>query len=344
MIYRPYDSPNPTLLERAMVELEGAEQAGRVAALATSSGMAALHVAAVLCTRQGRKLVVASDVYGGTHTLFSRELPALGVETRVVDLADPGKIGAALDGAAMLLVETISNPTLRVADIPALAGLAHTAGALLVVDNTFATPVLCQPLAMGADIVMHSLTKYIGGHADTVGGVLVYRKDLDERVREIARVFRPTPAPFDTWLALRGLRTLALRVEVSSRNAAELATWLAGRKDVTRVDYPGLATHASHEVACRVLNGAFGGMVSFTLAGGRHAAGRVVERLQLITLMPSFASVATTVSHPVSTSHRGMTEDELNALGIGPGMLRLSVGIEDVEDIRADLEQALASA
>jgi cystathionine beta-lyase/cystathionine gamma-synthase len=328
-------------LERAMVELEGGETAADLSALATSSGMAAIHVAALSCAGAGRPLVAASDLYGGTHALFSRELPAIGVPTRVVDIADREHLRAALDGAAMLLVETISNPTLRVADIPAMADLAHAAGATFVVDNTFATPLLCRPLGLGADVVMHSLTKYISGHADVVGGILVYRNEMDDRLREIARVFRPTPSPMDTWLALRGLRTLALRMEVASGNAAELAMWLAGRGEVSRVDYPGLPTHPTHEVASRVLDGGFGAMLSFTLRGGLAAARNFVEHLQLITLMPSFASVATTISHPASTSHRGLVEAELETRGISPGMLRMSAGIEDVADIRSDLEQAL---
>jgi cystathionine beta-lyase/cystathionine gamma-synthase len=305
--------------------------------------MAAIHLSCVVASR-GRPVVAPGDVYGGTLRLLKHDLPRAGITTRVVDGNDDAQLDAALDGAGLLLVETISNPAMRVYDIHDLCRRAHARDVEVIVDNTFASPILCRPLRAGADMVMHSSTKYLSGHGDAMGGGLVYRREFDQEMRRVAISYGPSPGPFDSWLALRGLRTLALRVESASRNAEVVAAWLSQHPAVARVYYPGLSGHPSHAVAARVLEGGFGGMLAFDLKRGGEAASRACRRMNLITIMPSLADVATTVSHPFSTSHRGLTEDELALAGVTPGMLRLSAGIEDPDDIVADLEQALAGA
>jgi cystathionine beta-lyase/cystathionine gamma-synthase len=339
-LYRRYGSPNQASLEQAMVELETDGDGFR--GLATPSGMAAIHLACVAVATADRRVVVApADVYGGTHHLLRRDLPALGIETRIVDQRDPAALERAMDGAALVVVETICNPAMAVCDIDAVAAAAHERGAVLMVDNTFASPILCRPIEHGADIVMHSTTKYVSGHGDALGGVLVYPSRFEERLRQLAMSIGSSPGPLDCWLALRGMRTLALRVEAVCAGAATVAERLAAHPAVSRVWYPGLLDHPSHEVAMRMLSGGFGGMLSFELAGGAAAVARFCRRLRLVPIMPSLADVATTISYPVATSHRGLDAAELEAAGVTPGMVRLSMGIEDPEDIMEDIEQAL---
>lgn len=320
-----------------MRDLEGGDKED--IALVVASGMAALTLACLALNPGHKKVVGATGLYGGTHGLISRELPRLGIPSAIVDLADAEVLNREIDDAALLVVETISNPAMRVADIPALAAAAHAAGAALLVDNTFASPVLCRPLELGADAVMESATKYLCGHADAMAGALVLGAEAGARAVELSRLHGSVAAPLDCWLVLRGIRTLGLRVEAACRSAQTIAEYLASHAAVARVDYPGLGPDP---VAARVLDRGFGGMLSFTLHGGEAAVMRACDRMRMITLMPSLADVATTVSHPTSTSHRGMTEDQLVAAGTSPGMLRLSVGIEDVDDILGDLELALA--
>jgi cystathionine beta-lyase/cystathionine gamma-synthase len=342
VVYRRYGHPNQWALERALAELE-APAGVATAGLVTASGMAAMAVACLALAEGGRAVVAASQVYGGTAVLVGSELPRLGLRTALVDAEDEAALDAALAGAGALLVETIANPSMRVAELPRLAQAAHRHGAALVVDSTFASPILCRPLEHGADVVMHSVTKYVSGHGDAMAGALVCAPERRARLAELARVYGPTPAPLDCWLALRGLRTLALRVEAASANALRLATWLQAHERVARVDYPGLATAPDHDLASRLLSGGFGGMLSFHL-GSEAEAGTVLRRLRLIPIMPSLADVATTVSHPVSTSHRGLSDAALAAAGVTPGMIRVSCGIEDAEDLIEDLDQALRAA
>ncbi|HEV3230886.1 MAG TPA: aminotransferase class I/II-fold pyridoxal phosphate-dependent enzyme [Candidatus Dormibacteraeota bacterium] len=343
VVYRRYGSPNQWALERALAELE-APEGGEAAALVTGSGMAAISLACLALPPERRRVVASAQVYGGTSVLLNRELPGLGIETALIDADDPEALERALPGAGLLLVETIANPCMRVADLPRLAAAAHRHGAALLVDSTFATPVLCRPLEHGADIVMHSVTKYISGHGDALAGALIFAPERRSRLLELARSFGPSPSPMDCWLALRGLRTLALRVEAASATALRLAGWLAEHPAVERVDYPGLASAPDHALAARLLVGGFGGMVAFHLRGGEGAARHALRRLRLIPVMPSLADVATTVSHPFSTSHRGLSEAQLDAAGVTPGMVRLSCGIEDAGDLQADLAQALDAA
>lgn len=334
--YRRYGTGNQADLERAIFELEGGAEGQR--ALVVASGMAALTLACLALNPPGRRVVGATGLYGGTLALLTTELPRLGVDAAVVDLDDDSALGPALDGAGVLLVETISNPAMRVADIPALAARAHAAGAVLLVDNTFASPVLCRPLELGADAAMESATKYLCGHADAMVGTLVLAQAAAQRASQMARVHGSTASPFDCWLILRGIRTLSLRVEAASASAARVAEVLRDHPAVASVNYPGLGPDP---VAARVLGGGYGGMLSFTLAGGEPAVSRACARMRMISLMPSLADVATSVSHPSSTSHRGMSEAAMAAAGTGAGMLRLSVGVEDIDDILEDLQQAL---
>ena len=334
--YRRYGSTNQAALEEAVLDLEGG--GAEHLALATASGMAALIVGCLALNPGGAKIVGASGLYGGTHRLISSELPRLGIASALVDINDTDALEGALEGAALLVIETISNPAMRVADIPALAAQAHAAGVALLVDNTFASPVLCRPLELGADAVMESATKYLCGHADAMAGTIVMGAEAGGRAIDIARIHGSVAAPLDCWLVLRGIRTLGLRVDAACRSAERIAPFLAGHPAVERVDYPGLGPDP---VATRVLSGGFGGMLSFTLYGGEQAVMRACVKMRLITLMPSLAGVATTVSVPTSTSHRGMSPNDLVAAGTSVGMVRLSVGVEDVDDILADLELAL---
>lgn len=336
-MYGRYGLPNHAALERAVAALEGGE-----AALACASGMGATAAALLAALSGGGKVAAACDVYGGTYGLLE-ELGRFGVGTRWVDAGNLAEVEAALrEGCRLLLVETLSNPLVKVADLPALAAAAHRGGALLLVDNTFATPCLCRPLRHGVDAVVHSVTKFLGGHSDLTAGVLVGTASFIREARRVAMRFGPTLGPHDAWLAVRGMKTLSLRMVRTCENAMALATFLASHPKVAAVHYPGLASHPDHVLAGRVLTGGFGGVLAFELKGGLQAADALVKSLRLITLVPSLGGVATTLSHPAKTSHRGLSAAERERLGVRDGLLRLSVGIEDAPDLTADFAQALA--
>ncbi|MGH7394946.1 MAG: trans-sulfuration enzyme family protein [Candidatus Methylomirabilales bacterium] len=336
-MYGRYGLPNHTALERAMAALEGAE-----AGLACASGMGAIAAALLAALSGGGKVAAARDVYGGTYGLLE-EFGRFGVRTTWVDAGNLAEVEAALqEGCRLLLVETLSNPLVRVADLPALAAAAHRAGALFLVDNTFATPCLCRPLGHGADAVVHSATKFLGGHGDLTAGVLVGTASFIREARRVAMRFGPTLGPHDAWLAVRGMKTLSLRMARTCENALALAAFLAGHPKVTAVHYPGLPSHPGNPLARRLLTGGFGGVLAFELRGGLAAADALVKALRLIRLVPSLGGVATTLSHPVKTSHRSLSPAERERLGVRDGLLRLSVGIEDAPDLTADLAQALA--
>jgi len=330
-LYGRIRDPNTDELAGAVAALESAE-----AAHCYASGMAAIS-AAVELTAGPDAVVVASDrLYGQTAAL----LAARG-STRFVDVADPAAVRAALAGAAALYVETISNPQVAVADIGALAVEAHAAGALLVVDNTVATPIGCRPLELGADLVLHSATKYLNGHSDALAGVLAGSQALIAEAADRALMTGATLAPDAAWLVRRGMRTLHLRWRRCSENASAIAEALAAHPRVTRVHYPGLPAHPSHAVAARILDG-YGGLLSFDVEGGRAAADRVVDRVQLCLRASSLGGVETAISHPASTSHRQLSERDLAAAGFDQSTLRLAVGCEDVDDLLADLAAALS--
>jgi cystathionine beta-lyase/cystathionine gamma-synthase len=343
-VYTRYGNPTVAAFEAAVTALEGGE-----AALAYGSGMAAIHAALLAAgARAGTAVVAAHDVYGATYALLNRLLATQGVAVRFVDVADLQTVEHALQELhpVALLTETVSNPLLKVADLPALARLSHGAGAKFIVDNTFATPVLCRPLALGADFVVHSATKYLGGHGDVLGGVVVVPSRQERQaLNELNKLLGANLAPQEAWLAHRGLKTLPLRMERQCRNAAVVATWLEGSAPVARVNYPGLRTHPQHGLAEALFGGElFGAMISFDLAGaGRAEVFRFMEALRLIQPATTLGDVYTLTLYPAMSSHRALDAEIRARIGIGEGLVRLSIGIEDPSDIIADLERALAA-
>jgi len=331
--YTRYSNPTHEALERALAELEGAE-----AAHVTASGMAAIHGVIVSILRSGDEILIPRAVYGGTISLARSVLERSGIGHLAVDTTDAAAVMAAITPRTKLLwLETISNPTTALADIAALAELAHDRGVLVAVDNTFASPALANPLAMGADVVVHSMTKYIGGHSDIVGGAIVGSAARVAEAREIVVTSGGNASPWEAFLALRGLKTLALRMERHSSNALAVATALEGAPGVGAVRYPGLASHPQHALACRVLRGGMaGGMVAVDLEGGRTHGERFLGRMRVGVHATSLGSVETLVSHPASSSHRQLADADLPAAGLTPGTLRVSIGLEDVEDLIAD--------
>ena len=339
-VYARYTSPTVTAFETAVADLEEGE-----AALAFSSGMAAIQAALLAAgVRAGSQVVCAYDVYGATYSLLKHLFAELGVRTSLVNVSDLPAVEAALQagGAVALFVETISNPLLKVADIPALSELARRHGAQLLVDNTFATPCLVRPLIHGADYVIHSATKYLAGHGDVLAGVVVTNAANRARMFETNKLLGSNLGPFEAWLALRGLKTLPLRVKQQCRNALQLAHWLADRPGVAQVHYPGLAGHPQHLLAESLFGDqGYGGVLSFEIQGaGRAEVFRFMEALQLCLAATTLGDVYTLVLHPASSSHRALTQAECEQVGIPEGLLRLSAGIEDALDIQDDLEGA----
>jgi cystathionine gamma-synthase len=332
--YTRYSNPTHAALEAALAELEGA-----AAGLATASGMAAIHAVILSVLRTGDDLVMPRAVYGGMVGLAGSVLERSGIGHSAVDTTDLAQVEAAIGPRTRLVwVETISNPTTAVADIAALAELAHDRGVLLAVDNTFASPALANPLALGADLVVHSATKYIGGHSDLTGGVLVGPAERVAAARTILINAGGNASPFEAFLALRGLKTLALRMERHSANALAVARALEGASGVARVLYPGLASHPQHRLAARTLcDGMAGGMLAVELAGGRRHGERFLERVRVAVHATSLGGVETLVSHPASSSHRQLADDELAGAGLSPGMVRVSIGLEDEADLVEDL-------
>ncbi|MGZ6266654.1 MAG: trans-sulfuration enzyme family protein [Candidatus Limnocylindrales bacterium] len=338
--YSRIDNPTTSALSDAVAELEGAETG-----LAFATGMAAIHAAIVSVVRSGQTIVATQAVYGTTRDLLVRVLGGLGVKTEFVDPTDFAAVDAALatTGSPVLYVETVSNPTIIVSDISALAEIAHRHGAKLLVDNTFATPYACRPIERGADLVMHSATKYLSGHADVLAGVVVGSRERIDALRPILVDVGGALAPLAAFLVLRGLPTLALRMDRHSETAMDLAAWLEGRDQVERVYYPGLPNDPGHEVATRQLE-VFGGMFAFELAGGRAAGQAFLDAMRVSERTASLGAFRTITSHPASTTHRQLDAAALRASGIAPGLLRCSVGLEDVDDLREDFELGLAAA
>jgi cystathionine beta-lyase/cystathionine gamma-synthase len=288
--------------------------------------------------------VVSNRLYGRSLLLFGAECPRLGIPCSVVDTEDLQAVRAALtDRTRLIVVETLANPLLQVADIAALAELAHHHGAQLLVDNTFASPALCRPLELGADWVMESVSKMMNGHSDIMLGLLAGSAARWQRVPLVTAAWGLASSPFDCWLALRGLSTLAVRMERACANALRVAEYLTTRAEVVRVDYPGLPSHPHHQLAQRQLRGGFGSIVAFHLLGGTSSAERFIRAARRIPFCPSLGEVSTTLSHPESTSHRGLTAAQRADLGIGGGTIRLSVGIESTDYILGALAEGLAA-
>ncbi len=338
-LYSRYGNPTVAAAEEKIAALEGAE-----AAVATSSGMAAELVAALITCQADDEIVAMLDIYGGTLKLFEQVLPRCGIKTRFIphhDLANAGRYFTRK--TRMLFLETPTNPTVRCVDLAALAKVGRKHKACVVADNTFATPVLQKPLELGADIVIHSATKYLGGHSDLTAGVLAGSKQWMEAARQMMILTGGCLDPGCAYLLLRGLKTLHVRVERACRNAAQIAEALEAHPKVAHVYYPGLKSHPGHELARRQMKD-FGMMVSFDIRGGERAAERFIDRLQLWYLAASLGGVESTVSYPLLSSHLGLGAKRLDLLGVSPSTIRLSVGIEDAGDLISDLAQALARA
>lgn len=335
--YSRYSNPTHAALESALAELEGAE-----ACQVTASGMAAIHAVMLSTLRSGDRVVVPSAVYGGVIGLAQFVLERSGIEVVAVDTTDVDAVrGAITKRTRLLWAETISNPTTAMADIAVMAEIAHAADATLAVDNTFATPFLANPLSLGADLVVHSTTKYVAGHSDITGGAVLGSANRVAEAREIVINAGGNAAPLEAFLALRGLKTLALRMERHSSNALAVACALQQVAGVKAVLYPGLESHPQHALAQRVLRGGMaGGMLSIDLAGGRKAGERFLDRLQVAVHATSLGSVETLCSHPASSSHRQLSDEELARAGLTPGMVRISIGLEDPDDLVADLTAA----
>jgi cystathionine gamma-synthase len=334
-IYARDGHPNASRLADRLARLEKASWA-----MITSSGMAALSAMLLATLQAGQRVVASHRLYGRTTQLLEQELGRFGVQTLFVDTNDLDAVRQALrTPSRLLLVETLSNPLLRVADLPALAEIAHAAGALLMVDNTFATPILTRPLELGADLVMESLTKMIGGHGDITLG-LVAGHDYQMEVAATASIWGLSSNPFECWLTERGLNTLPLRMKTACANAQQLAVWLQQQPGVTRVVYPGLPDHPDHERAGPLLGGQYGNMLSFELQGGRAAVNRFI-RTGGIVFSPSLGNTTTTLSHPGITSHRHTPPAEKARQGITDGLIRLSVGIEEIGEIKEAIRRGL---
>ncbi len=328
-------NPTRTALEECLAALEGGRRG-----LAFASGLAAEDTLLRAVCKPGDHVLIPNDAYGGTFRLFATVLERWGVDFTPVPLGDLDAVRAAVrETTRVLWCETPTNPLLGISDIAALAGIAHDAGALLVVDNTFATPYLQQPLPLGADVVVHSTTKYLGGHSDVVGGALVVGDtELGERLAFHQNALGGVAGPFDAWLVLRGAKTLAVRMDRHCANAERVVAMLVAHPAVTHVHYPGLPGHPGHAVAEKQMRG-YGGMVSFTVAGGEPAALRVCERAEVFTLGESLGGVESLIEHPGRMTHASVRD---SALAVPHDLVRLSVGIESVDDLLADLDHALA--
>ena len=334
--YGRISNPNRDALEATLAELEGGSHAA-----AFSSGCAAMHATLQLLA-PGDHLVACADIYGGTYRLIEQLVGPVGISATWVDMSDPSVVEDAMtDATRMLWIETPTNPLLRVFDIAALSEVARKGSALCVVDNTFATPLLQRPLELGADIVVHSMSKYLNGHSDVVAGAVVCDDvEVSERLRFIQRAGGAIPSPFDCYMVARGIKTLPLRMLRHCDNAQALAEWLCEQEGVEEVHYPGLRDHPQHGLAARQMKN-FGGMVSFVVEGGLDGASAALRRMQLFSLAESLGGVESLAGQPALMSHASMPRDVREACGIRDGLIRLSVGLEDVADLRDDLQQAL---
>jgi O-succinylhomoserine sulfhydrylase len=336
-IYSRFTNPTVTVFEKRLAALEGAE-----VCISTSSGMAAILSCVMGLLKSGDHILCSASVFGSTIQLLGNIMKRFGIETTFVPGTDVAKWQAAVTPATrMLFVETPSNPLTEVYDIGALSAVAKKAGALLVVDNCFCSPALQQPLKLGADVVIHSATKYLDGQGRVLGGAVLGRKDVVyEGVLGFLRTAGPTLSAFNAWVILKGMETLALRLEAQSAASLTLAKWLEEQPAVERVYYPGLASHPQHALAMKQQKTG-GGIVSFDVKGGREAAWRVVDNTRLLSITANLGDTKTTITHPASTTHGRITPEARAAAGIGEGLLRVAVGLENIEDIKADLARGL---
>ncbi|MBI5967514.1 MAG: PLP-dependent transferase [Deltaproteobacteria bacterium] len=340
-VYSRYGNPTNSALEEALSTLEGGETA-----LTFGSGMAAVHASLLAAgVKSGTSLMSAFDVYGATYSICARLFPELGVRVKFVDVTSLEEFAKTLSETrpVAVILETISNPLMKVADIPAITKLAHHIGAKVIVDNTFATPFLFQPLKHSVDFCVHSTTKYIGGHGDVLGGAIITSKENRKTLHEIIKMIGSNLGPTEAWLTLRGLKTLPLRMRQHCLNAMEVARWLENHPRIARVNYPGLSTHPQHDLAEKLFPaGYFGGMISFEIKGaGQKGIFRFMEALELILPATTLGDVYSLVLYPPMSSHRALSKEERARIGISDSLVRLSVGIEEASEIIGDLERAL---
>ena len=338
-----YSNPTVTAFETAVASLEGAE-----AAHAFSSGMAAIHMSLLAAGVQaGTSVVAAADVYGATYTLLQKTFTSLGATVHFVDVLDLDAMRETVEreSPAAVLVETISNPLMKVADLPRIGEIAHASGALLLVDNTFCSPYLCNPIRFGADMVIHSATKSIAGHGDVMAGIVATTTALKEKSFALNKLIGSSIGPFEAWLALRGIKTLSLRMRQQCDNALALATWLQSHPKIKKVNYPFLPEHPQFELLDSLTGGrGAGGVFSFEILGARREeVFAFMDALELIQPATSLGDIYSLVLYPAISSHRTLTPEERASLGIGDGLVRISAGIEDAADIRADIEKALGA-
>jgi O-succinylhomoserine sulfhydrylase len=338
-IYSRFTNPTVRTFEERLAAMEGGESC-----VATASGMSAILATCMGLLEQGDHIVSSRSIFGSTTMLFNKYLSRFGIETDYADLSNPADWERRITPKTrMLFVETPSNPLIELGDIRALADLARTKGCLLVVDNCFCTPALQRPLDLGADIVIHSATKYLDGQGRAVGGAVVGdRKRVGEDVFGVLRTAGPTMSPFSAWIFLKGLETLSLRMQAHSDNARRLAEWLVGQPDVVRVHYPGLIDHPQH-LLCEMQQKSPGGIVSFEVAGGREQAWRVIDATRMLSITANLGDAKSTITHPATTTHGRLSVEEREAVGISDGLLRVAVGLEAIVDIRRDLERGLQS-
>lgn len=344
-VYSRIDNPTVGAFAAAVAALEGYAVDSEVRGQAFASGMAAISTVLLTLVEAGAHLVASRELYGGTYSLLRRVLPRYGVSTTFVDVADLDAVRAALrPETRMVWAETMANPTLTVADLPSLAAIAHDGGALLGVDSTFASPAVCRPLEYGVDVVVHSATKYIGGHSDATGGVAVGSPSLMARVRALRIDLGGSMAPDEAFLLHRGLATLPLRVVRSNQTSLAVAAALEGHPGLEQVHHPGLPSHRDHALATKLFDaGRYGGIVTVDVRGGREAGMAFCDRLRLAQNATSLAGTHTVVSHVASTTHRQLDDAALAAGGLAPGSVRIAIGLEDAEDLIADITRALGS-
>jgi O-succinylhomoserine sulfhydrylase len=336
-IYSRFTNPTVRTFEQRLAALEGGEHC-----VATSSGMSAILSTFMALLQSGDHIVSSRAIFGTTSVLLNNYLAKFGVETTFVDLVDMNAWRAAFKpNTRLLFLETPSNPLTEVADIRALAELAHQHGALLVVDNCFCTPALQRPLELGADIVIHSATKYLDGQGRCIGGAVVGKEDVvGGDVYGFLRTAGPTMSPFNAWVFLKGLETLRLRMEAHCRNTQLLAEWLQDHARVRRVYYPGLSSHPQHELAAEQQQG-FGGVLSFEVDGGKEAAWQVIDSTRLLSITANLGDTKSTITHPATTTHGRLTQEQRDSAGISDSLIRIAVGLEDVEDLKTDLQRGL---
>ncbi|MBU7031478.1 MAG: aminotransferase class I/II-fold pyridoxal phosphate-dependent enzyme [Theionarchaea archaeon] len=342
-VYSRYGNPTNSALQEALATLEGGD-----CAFTFSSGMAAIHAALMaIGLKPGDHILASQDLYGATHSLLTSTFGSLGIEPHFIEISDVEQVESVMEAyhPKTFIFEVMSNPLLKIADVPALVNIAHTHGILIIIDSTFTTPFLVQPLQYKADLVMHSTTKYLNGHGDVTGGAVISMQELGEPLYELTKLLGAILGPNEAYLTLRGLKTFPLRMKRHCENALEVAHYLEDHPRIERVYYPGLKSHPQHDLASRLFSpGFYGGMISFEIKdAGRKEVFHFFERLELIIPATSLGDVYSLIVYPAHSSHRTLNEKERRDTGITDGLVRLSVGIEDPSDIIADIEQALGT-